>query len=130
MSTSPVFSNTTFPYVFQLKTRLLSASVAPELLYWVGSLLEAGAKNLVIDMREVLFMDSSGLGSLVIAHNRVQKADGKLALCCLGGQARMLFELSGMEKVFEVYATPEDFEKALTATQTHLLNEPDTNEHL
>ncbi|MDX2214322.1 MAG: STAS domain-containing protein [Oculatellaceae cyanobacterium bins.114] len=100
------------PYVFQLKTRLLSAATAPELLYWINNILELGATHLLLDMKDVLFMDSSGLGALVIAHNRVQKAGGKLMLCSLSGQARMLFELSGMEKVFEVYSDKEDFEKA------------------
>ncbi|MBD2463963.1 STAS domain-containing protein [Oscillatoria sp. FACHB-1407] len=100
------------PYVFQLKTRLLSAATAPELLYWINNILELGATHLLLDMKDVLFMDSSGLGALVIAHNRVQKAGGKLMLCSLSGQARMLFELSGMEKMFEVYSDKDAFEQA------------------
>lgn len=96
-------------YIFHLKTRILSASAAPELLYWVNSLLDSDAKYLMIDLKDVLFMDSSGLGALTIAYNRVQKAGGKLALCQLRGQARMLIETSGMEKLLPVYNSSSDF---------------------
>jgi anti-anti-sigma factor len=105
----------TTPYVFQLKTRTLSAGSSPELLYWVNSILDSGAKTLLIDFRDVLFMDSSGLGALVIVRNRVQKIGGRLMFCSLNGQARMLFDISGMEQMFEVYENADACRKVLAA---------------
>ena len=103
----------TSPQVFHLRTRLFSATTAPELLYWINNILESGVTYLLVDMQEVLFMDSSGLGALVVAHNRVQKAGGKLILCSLNGQVKMLFKSAGMEKMFEVYSDKKAFEQAL-----------------
>jgi anti-anti-sigma factor len=94
--------------VFQPQNRILSASDAPDLLYWISSLIDSGVTILAIDMSLVSFMDSSGLGSLVIAHNRVQKAGGKLVLCSISGQARMLFEMSGFHEMFEIYDSVQD----------------------
>jgi anti-sigma B factor antagonist len=105
------------PYIFQLKARTLSAGSSPELLYWINNFLDLGTKVLLIDFQNVFFMDSSGLGALVIARNRVQKAGGKLMLCGLNGQARMLLEISGMEHAFEVYETVEDCRQVLATKE-------------
>jgi anti-anti-sigma factor len=103
----------TTPSIFQPRTRVLSAAAAPELLYWIASLLESGERYLLVDLRDVLFMDKSGLGALTIAHGRVQKAGGTLALCHLNGQARMLFEMSGLDRTIEVYSNAREFERVL-----------------
>lgn len=115
-----ILNQMTTPHIFQIKTRLFSAATAPELLYWVNNLLESGETYLLLNMQEVLFMDSSGLGALVVAHNRVQKAGGRLVMCSLNGQARMLFELAGMEKLFEVYSDQKSFEQALSISDNKL----------
>jgi anti-sigma B factor antagonist len=96
--------------------RLLSASNAGELVAWTKQALETGVDILLIDFCQVMFMDSSGLGTLVSALKLVQKAEGRLALCSLGGQALMLFEMAGMEKLFETYSNLDEFESALTGT--------------
>jgi anti-anti-sigma factor len=117
MANQPILNSMVTPYVFHLKARTLSAGSSPELLYWVNSILELGAKVLLVDFRDVLFMDSSGLGALVIARNRVQKMGGQLMLCSLNGQARMLFELSGMDQAFKVYDTVADCQRVLAAQE-------------
>jgi anti-sigma B factor antagonist len=94
-------------------TRILSVASSTSLLGWVQRQLETGCETLLIDFREVMFMDSTGLGTLITALKLVQKAEGRLALCSLGGQARMLFEMAGMESVFEIFDSPVDFEKTL-----------------
>jgi anti-sigma B factor antagonist len=96
--------------------RLLSASNAGELVAWTKQALETGVDILLIDFCQVMFMDSSGLGTLVSALKLVQKAEGRLALCSLGGQALMLFEMAGMEKLFETYSNLDEFESALSGT--------------
>lgn len=103
----------TTAHVFQLKSRILSAIAAPELLYWVSNLLESGAQALVIDLKNVSFMDGSGLGALVIAQNRALKAGSRLALCALGGQARMLFETAGLDASFEIYTSLDEYKTTL-----------------
>lgn len=98
--------------------RILSAANSADLIDWVNYALDAGAKTLLIDLRNVPFMDSTGLGALVSALKIVQKAEGRLVLCSLNGQAQMLFELSGVEDVFEIYEDAETFESILSATMS------------
>lgn len=96
--------------------RLLSAGNAGELVDWTKQALETGVDVLLIDFCQVMFMDSSGLGTLILALKLVQKAEGRLVLCSLGGQALLLFEMAGMEKLFETYSNLDDFKNALSAT--------------
>ena len=93
--------------------RILSSSTTGDLLEGIARSLDAGTKNILIDFQQVMFMDSTGLSALVITLKRVRAVNGRLALCCLNGQAYMLLEHSGMDKVFEIYDTSEDFDRAL-----------------
>ncbi len=117
----------TTTHVFVPRSRLFSASSAPELLYKVNDLLEAGARHLVVDMRHVVFMDNSGLGALMITLNRTQKASCRLSLCSLCGQARMLFEAACVEQLFEVFPSLNVLNQSLPedACQLITIGKPD-----
>jgi anti-anti-sigma factor len=93
--------------------RILSSSTTGDLLEGINRSLDAGASNILIDFQQVMFMDSTGLSALVIALKRVRGVNGRLALCHLNGQAYMVLEHSGMDKVFELYDTPEEFDRSL-----------------
>jgi anti-sigma B factor antagonist len=98
-------------------TRILSVASSATLLKWINRNLEQGNKSLLIDFSGVMFMDSMGLGTLITAHKVVQKAEGKLALCGLWGQARMVFEAANMAELFEIYDSPQEFEQALVSAE-------------
>ncbi|MGF1498833.1 MAG: STAS domain-containing protein [Elainellaceae cyanobacterium] len=95
--------------IYQPAARILSATDAVSLTNWVSESLEYGAEALLIDMSRVSFMDSRGLGALIITHNRVTKQGGRLGICSLSGQARMLLELTNLGETFEIYGTAREF---------------------
>jgi len=102
------------PYrIFQPTTRILSSTSAPDLLHWVSATLDVGIRLLLIDLRYVMFMDSSGLGALVIARNRVDKQGGTLAVCSLSGQTRMLMETADVHTIVDIYDDPIDFQNSV-----------------
>ncbi|MBW4631395.1 MAG: STAS domain-containing protein [Iphinoe sp. HA4291-MV1] len=72
---------------------------------------ESSTKIVLIDFQEVTFMDSSGLGALVLAFKALQAVDRNLVICSINEQVRILFELTGMDKVFEIYSSREEFNK-------------------
>jgi anti-anti-sigma factor len=82
----------------------------------VNSLVETGAQIVLVDFQDVTFMDSSGLGALVLALKTVRAAGGKLFICSINEQIRMLFELTSMDRVFQIFANREEFSKAVNAT--------------
>ncbi|HHP7230643.1 MAG TPA: STAS domain-containing protein [Xenococcaceae cyanobacterium] len=68
---------------------------------------------ILVDFTNVTFMDSSGLGALVLALKKVRSAEVKLVLCSINEQVKMLFELTSMDRVFEIYSNREEFENSL-----------------
>ncbi len=78
--------------------------------------VQAGANLVLLDLQDVVFIDSSGLGALVMALKSVRSAGSRLFLCSIGEQARMLFELTGVDRVFEVFPNQAEFQKALERT--------------
>jgi anti-sigma B factor antagonist len=60
-------------------------------------------KGIVLDMQQVDFIDSSGLGLLVSLVKATAEIDRALGLCSLTPQAQSLFELTRMSKIFPIY---------------------------
>ncbi|WP_255348395.1 STAS domain-containing protein [Gloeocapsa sp. PCC 7428] len=83
----------------------------------VSDVVAAGADIVLIDLQKVNFIDSSGLGALVSAMKTVRSAGGKLFVCSVNDQVRMLFELTKMDRVFEIFADQDEFNQRVLATK-------------
>ena len=93
---------------------ILDSTKAEEFRQQVDDALESGTETLLIDLRDITFVDSSGLGALVVALKKVRAADCKMYVCSINDQVRMLFELTSMDRVFDVLADQSEFnEKVL-----------------
>ncbi|MEH2297374.1 STAS domain-containing protein [Nostoc sp.] len=88
-----------------------------ELRREVSTIVANGADILLLDMKEVKFIDSSGLGALVSAMQMVRTANGKLFVCSISDQVRMLFELTKMDRIFQTFADQDEFNRQVLATQ-------------
>jgi anti-sigma B factor antagonist len=80
----------------------------------LNDVVGTGARLILIDLQDVTFMDSSGLAALVTAFKTVRSAGGKLCVCSVNQQIKMLFELTSMDRVFEIFADQDDFMKTCT----------------
>ena len=68
----------------------------------IQELLERGFDRVVIDLRSVTFLDSTGIRTLIAGHKRA-RAGGQMLSVILGGLAtRRPLELSGMDRVLDV----------------------------
>src|ERR1700687_2383357 len=70
-------------------------------------LLEEGKVNLLVDLRKVGFLDSSGLGALVRAMTNSQKEGGQCKLLGAGPQVKKLLEMTKLDSVFENFTDME-----------------------
>lgn len=59
--------------------------------------------NVVVNLKDVTFIDSSGLAVLVQGMKLAKKAGGKLGLCKLQQKVRIIFELTRLDKVFDIH---------------------------
>ncbi len=67
----------------------------------------------LVDMSQVEFMDSAGLMVLIKAFRLAQSSGQKLGICSIAPSVRMMFELTQLDDVFEIYENPASFEKAI-----------------
>jgi anti-sigma B factor antagonist len=64
--------------------------------------------RVVVNLREIHFIDSSGLAALVQGLKRAREHQGNLCLCSLQPPVRMIFEMTRFDKVFEIFVLEED----------------------
>ena len=83
----------------------------------VGEVVASGATQVLIDLKDVTFVNSSGLSALVSALKTVRTSGGKLFLCSVNDQVKMLFQLTRMDQVFEVFENQDEFTKKVIATK-------------
>ncbi len=76
----------------------------------VTELLEDGASIVILDLGEVPFVDSSGLGAIVAGLKAARQGGGDLRLAGAQEQMRFLLELTTLSSVLQPYATIEEAE--------------------
>jgi anti-sigma B factor antagonist len=64
--------------------------------------------HFVIDLAEVEFMDSTGLGAMLSCLRTIKAKGGTLKLCSLSSEVSQLFEMVMMDRVFDIYPGPEE----------------------
>ena len=79
----------------------------------IEQLVKNKVKVIIVDFKDVNFMDSSGLGALVQSFKMTRQAEVKLLLCSFNDQVNMLFELTGMDRVFEIFSGREELEQKI-----------------
>lgn len=94
--------------LIEVKEERLDAHNSGNLKTQMLSLFEDGKHDLVIDLKEVRFVDSSGLGSLVSGFKNASARNGNLKLCGLQPQVKSMFELTRLHRVFEIFPTAEE----------------------
>ena len=67
-----------------------------------------GQRRLVVDLADVTFIDSSGLGALIGGLKAARLAGGDLRIAHAGEQARLILELTTLDRVLRPYASLED----------------------
>jgi anti-sigma B factor antagonist len=71
------------------------------------------AASLIIDLSEVPYLDSGGLGSLINAYVSCQRTGRRLTLVGLNQRARALLQMTNVEQLFHICASLEEAEQAL-----------------
>lgn len=69
----------------------------------VTGVLEAGHKQIVLDLGGVTYIDSSGLGELVSCHTTAVRNQGSIKLANLGARSKDLLVMTKLITVFDVY---------------------------
>ena len=97
--------------IIRLKGELDQASVT-SLKYRVSEVIDKyRIKNLVINMSEVPFMDSSGIGYIIGRYTQIKQRKGKIVICSMNEIVERIFNLSGLKKICLVAKTETEAEE-------------------
>ena len=79
----------------------------------ISRVIDDGGTHLVLDASGITFMDSTGIGVLVIALRRTRASDGSFAIAGAQGRTHRTLSLTGLDRVFSLYDTVEEAQAAL-----------------
>jgi anti-sigma B factor antagonist len=81
---------------------------APLLREVLDKQIAAGRTDLVVDLEQVTFMDSTGLGVLVGRLKLVRGQNGSLRIVSAQDRILKVFKITGLDKVFHIHATVDE----------------------
>lgn len=96
-------------FVIRPEFNRLDSIVAPEFRRYVIELATEKNTLVVLDLINVSFMDSSGLGAVISCYKSTQTSGG-VALCNIHDDVKELFTLTHMDRIFNI---DDDFDKCL-----------------
>ncbi len=78
----------------------------------INQLVENGTERIVLNLAEVPYVDSAGLGEIVRCYTTVSRKNGKLKLLHLTKRIHDLLSITKLLTVFETYDSEEDAVKS------------------
>lgn len=94
--------------VFKLDELKLNSLIAPKLKSELIMLNTEGFRNIILDLSEVQYSDSSGLGSLLVGHRICKNSDGIFVATYLHENINRLIHISQLEEVLNIVPTNEE----------------------
>ncbi len=69
----------------------------------INTLVESGKVDFIFDFSQCVFIDSTGLGTLVSVYKKCVENNGSVVLADLNPEVSKLFELTRLDKVFDIH---------------------------
>lgn len=94
--------------LFKLNEPKLDSTLAPSLKTELITLHAEGARNIILDLSEVNYTDSSGLSSLLVGNRTFQQDGGIFILTSLSEHTTKLIKISQLDGVLNILPTIEE----------------------
>jgi anti-sigma B factor antagonist len=91
--------------VVELSGRIVLGEESNALREQIKGMLAAGQKKIVLNLADVTYIDSAGLGALVAAHHSARTQGASLKLAHLGSKFQEILQVTKLLTVFEVHDT-------------------------
>ena len=83
----------------------LDAVTAEDYRNAVRVLVETGTTRVVVDLRDLDYISSSGMSALVLTTRWLKEKDGRLGVASLRESIHSVIRMCGIEKLLEIYAS-------------------------
>jgi anti-sigma B factor antagonist len=86
----------------------VDAFTAPKLKQEIINQIEGGTTRLAINLADVKYLDSTGLGVLIGGLKRTRDKNGELVLICPNVRIMRIFEITGLSRIFDMFQTEQE----------------------
>ena len=90
-------------YGLLTETNRLNATVAPEIKQQLTEALNDNGVEMVLNMKNIKFIDSTGIGTLISALKTAREHEGSFILCEIQSEVMSLLSLMKLDKVFDIF---------------------------
>jgi anti-sigma B factor antagonist len=94
--------------ILKLHESKLDSTIAPSLKSELITLHAEGIRNIILDLEEIKYTDSSGLSSLLVGNRILQEDGGIFILIKLADHALKLVKISQLDSVLNILNTLEE----------------------
>jgi anti-sigma B factor antagonist len=91
---------------------LIGDEMGPKLVEIVSDAIQEGAKTFVVNLKEVRYISSSGIGLLITMLTKMRNAGGEVYLTAPSEHVKKLLIITKLNNIFSVYDSVEDFRAA------------------
>ncbi len=103
--------------IVEISERMVMDNVA-EVQSSIKSITQDGSVKLILDLSQLVHIDSSGCSVLIWALKYIKTREGKVALCGLTSNVRALLELTRVIELFSVFASIDEALEAFAGKST------------
>jgi len=101
--------------ILDLKGKLTIGKGDVMLRKHIDELLKDNEKSILLNMKELSYMDSSGVGELVSSYTSVSNRGGKLKLLNLSTKVHDLLQITQLLRVFDIFDNEDEAVSSFTA---------------
>ncbi len=98
--------------VISFKGKLMGGPESQEFHDQLSAFIGVGKKNIIVDLSDVKYVNSSGLGNLVRGFSSVKEAGGQLKLAGVSDKVEGVLSITKLLSVFELFNNVEDAAKS------------------
>ncbi|MBK9452705.1 MAG: STAS domain-containing protein [Bacteroidetes bacterium] len=115
--------------ILHLQEDKLNSTIAPELKSAMIMYNTQGQRNIILDLSEVQFADSSGLSALLRANSLCTSAQGLFVVFGITPHVRKLIEITHLDRVFTILPTQQEAIEAVFMHEIEsTIDDDDTDE--
>ncbi len=101
--------------VLELKGNVMGGDDTKDFNDLLHKYIDQGKKNIIVDLHDVKFMNSSGLGMLIGGLTTMKKAEGNLKLANVTDKIQSLLVITKLITIFESYNSVDEAAKSFSA---------------
>jgi anti-sigma B factor antagonist len=98
--------------ILEMSGRIAMGSDSQRIEWGLAELLKENHKKVVFDLTDVIYLDSSGIGILMMCHAKLKKAGGSLHIAGAQGMVEEALQITSVNKIVKLYPTAAEAAQA------------------